>query len=163
MRVLIAYGTRHGTTEGCARRLETLVQADVDLVRLEKGKRYDLKPYDMVIIGSPVYTGSLLKEVSRFLYTHLAELAEKDIGMFICCITPIREAEKYLSELFPPQLTAKARAAGIFGGVFDFRKMSLIERFLIRRVKKVESSISTLSEENIALFAKAVQDAGSES
>jgi len=163
MKVLIAYGTRHGTTEYCAKKLEELIRADIDTVRLEKGKTYDLSSYDMVVIGSPVYTGSFLKEVTGFLLNHRDELSERRIGLYVCCITPVREAEVYLRDLFPAELVSKACATGIFGGAFDFQKMSVMERFLIRRVKKVETSVSTLSEESIALFARAVQEVCPES
>jgi len=158
MKILIAYGTRHGTTEACAEKLEQLIEADIDLLRLDKGAVCDLSPYDMVIIGSPVYTGRFLRQVNAFMKTHAEELVEKRIGLYICCITPLREAEKYLKDLFPDNLVSKACSLGVFGGVFDFRKMNLLERALIRRVKKVPGDMSTLSDELIGLFAKAVQE-----
>ncbi|MBN2049384.1 MAG: flavodoxin domain-containing protein [Spirochaetales bacterium] len=156
MNILIVYGTRHGTTEKCAGNLRDLLETDVDIIKLEKNGSYDLKPYDMVIIGSPVYAGRLLKEVRSFLTSYREALLQKSLGLYLCCITPLHEAEKYLQSLFPPEMTARAQVQGIFGGVFDFQKMSFFEKLAIRYIKKVKGNMSTLSEEHIRLFSRAV-------
>lgn len=157
MKVLIAYGTRHGSTRACAEKLGDLIEGEVDLLKLEKGTTVEFSSYDLVIIGSPVYTGRLLREVDRFLRSHSAGLEGKPVGLYICCITPLHEAEKYLTTLYPSNLVSRACARGIFGGTFDFSAMNPVERLMIRRVKGVTDNVSTLSDEHIALFARAVR------
>lgn len=156
MKILIVYGTRHGTTEKCAETLRSFLTAKVDSIKLEKGGSYDLTPYDFIIIGSPVYAGHLLKEVQSFITSYRDVLLQKSLGLYLCCITPLHEAEKYLQSLFPPEITARTRVQGIFGGVFDFQKMSFLEKMAIRYIKKVKGNMSTLSEEHIRLFSRAV-------
>lgn len=159
MKILVAYGTRHGTTQGCADKLKEQIQADVELLKLERGVRRDLSSYDLVIIGSPVYGGSFLKEVKLFMRSHAADLSQKPVGLYMCCITPVREAEKYLRNLFPEDLLSRACAVGTFGGAFKLRDLKPIERFMIRKFKGVREDVSTVSEEQISLFARAVQEA----
>ncbi|MCD8501585.1 MAG: hypothetical protein LRY71_07830, partial [Bacillaceae bacterium] len=51
-------------------------------------------------------------------------------------------------------LRTQAVATGLFGGEFDFSKMNFFEKMIIKMMDKKATDISTLSEDEIANFAK---------
>ena len=81
MTVLVAYASKHGSTEGIARaiadRLSELgASTDVQTV----GEVHDLSPLEAVVLGSAVYAGSWMKEAVEFAHRHAEPLAERPCG-----------------------------------------------------------------------------------
>lgn len=154
MNTLIAYSTKYGCTEKCATILSEKLTGKVDLCNLKVAKVVDLSQYDKVIIGGSIYIGKIQREVSEFCLKNLNELKEKKIGLFICCMRDGDIAETELNNSFPQQLLSHAVAREYFGGEFIFKKMNPIERFIVKRVSKIDKDMSNISEENINRFAQ---------
>ena len=153
MNTLIVYGTKHGCTEKCARLLAKRLKGKVDLCNLKESAP-DLSKYERVIIGSPVYMGSIRREVKEFTARNLKELQKKKIGLFICCMRGGDLALSQLSAAFPPELFGAAVAKDCFGGEFVFKKMNLLERFIVKKVSNIEKDTSFIQEERIDRFAR---------
>ena len=66
------------------------------------------------------------------------------------------KAENQFNESFPEELIKHVSATGIFGGEFNFEKMNFIERAMLRKIAKVDKSVSKISEENIAKFVSRI-------
>lgn len=82
--VLVTYATRYGSTaevaEAIAKRLgEQGVSADVMPTR----EVSSLDGYQAVVLGAPVYIGSLLKDASAFLEHHRQELERLPVAVFV--------------------------------------------------------------------------------
>ncbi|WP_197051395.1 flavodoxin domain-containing protein [Caloranaerobacter azorensis] len=144
MGTLIVYATKYGCTEKCAVILSEKLTGEVDLYNLKTEKVLNLSQYDKVIIGGSIYMGRIQKEISDFCIKNLNLLKEKKIGLFICCMRGGDIAKAQLESSFPRELLYKAVAQEVFGGEFMFKKMSSIERFIVRIVAKLDKSFTVL-------------------
>jgi menaquinone-dependent protoporphyrinogen oxidase len=83
MRVLVAYASRHGSTQGIAERIAEVLRA----VGLEAEARpvatvKSVAEYDAFVVGSAAYMFHWLKEATRFVERHRAVLAGKPVWLF---------------------------------------------------------------------------------
>jgi len=167
MTTLIAYATKYGCTEKCAKILAEKLMGKIDLCNLNEAKAIDLTPYDKVIIGGSIYAGKIRKEAWEFCEKNLNILKEKKIALFICGMHE-KNAETELNAAFPHELLNRAIAKEFFGGEFRFQKMNLLERFVVKKVTNADKSIppidttkdiSKLSEININRFVELIKEA----
>jgi len=155
-KTLIVYATKHGSTEECANQLAKKMDSDTECFNLKEKKQLDLGIYDTIIIGGSVYAGRIQKEVNEFCKRNLDVLKRKRLGLFICGMSEGELAEKQIQSSFPQELLDHALAKESFGGKFDFSKMNVMEKMIVKKVAKVESSQSNLSENKIDQFAEAI-------
>ncbi len=155
MKTLIAYATKHGATESVAKKLSKRLEGDVDLLNLKKDNNIDLSRYQKVIVGSSVYMGKIRKEANQFCTDRLQELKEKKLGIFICCMREADDAKNELNDSFPGELLDNA-VTECFGGVFNFEKMNIMEKLIVKKVAGVKKTQSNISEEIIDKFASKV-------
>jgi menaquinone-dependent protoporphyrinogen oxidase len=81
--VTVVYASRHGATEGIARRVADVLEAEgADVVVGDAADHPDLGGSDACVIGSAVYVGRWLKEGIELLETHQATLATKPVWLF---------------------------------------------------------------------------------
>ena len=64
-----------------------------------------------------------------------------------------KEAEDELKDSFPEELYRKAVGKGVFGGEYNFEKMSFFEKMVVKKVAGVEKTKSNILEKNIEKFA----------
>lgn len=159
MKTLIIYGTKHGCTEKCAKLLSEKLTGKIDLQNLMKKNNLDISQYDKVIIGGSIYIGKIQKEVSTFCTENLNVLKEKKVGVFICCMGEGKVVEKQLKESFPQELIENAIAKECFGGEFIFKNMNFIERFIVKKVSKIEKDVSKISNDRLKKFAQLLNKA----
>ncbi len=136
-RVLIAYGSRYGSTEEISQEIAKVLEKqglEVQLVDLKKTKSKDwpsIEPFDGVLVGSGIRIMKWVKEPQEFLLKHKGEFQEKKLGIFIssgfASITDKREqAKKDWIEKTMEKVGVKADLYDAFGGVFDFSESSRI-------------------------------------
>lgn len=154
MKTLIIYSTRHGCTEECATKLEKQLNNDTELINIKKQKLDNLGNYEKVIIGGSIHAGHIQKRIKKFCQENLDTLKHKKIGLFLCCMEEGETAQKQFQEAFPTELIEHAIATGIFGGAFNFERMNFIEKAIIKKVAKIEQSMSKIDEKSIVEFAK---------
>jgi len=159
MNTLIIYATKYGCTEKCAEILSGKLSGKVDLCNLKTKKVPDLSQYDKVIFGGSVYMGKIQKEVSEFCSRNLNVLKDKKVGLFICAMREGDTAETELNTSFPEELLAKATAKESFGGEFILKKMSFMDRLIVKKVSKIDKDTSNILEENINRFAQLMNNA----
>lgn len=97
MPVLVAYASKHGSTQGIAERIAAIVPAgglEVDLVAAEDAG--DPADYDAFVTGSAVYASRWLAPASEFVQHNRALLAARPVWLF--SIGP-----EHLIRLFLPQ------------------------------------------------------------
>jgi len=139
-RILVAYTTQKGSTAeialAVAGELEktgaAVTVADMTTPSLVDG-------YDAVVIGAPVYSGRIAKDVAFFARRHRDALARIPVAGFITGIAPvypkagdmsgfIRKFEAALSPVRPVAVT-------MFAGKLDVARLSFIERGMARVLK----------------------------
>lgn len=168
MKILIAYTTKYGAAEACARKLAEELKGDCDLINLKTTKDIDLKKYDKVIIGGSIYAGNSQIELREFALANCDELCKKPLGLYFSCMGfDAASVEAYFWGTFPGELLDHAAAIKSFGGVFDFKKMNFFERTIIKFMGRNEAgkkgtknilngknNINTISLKRIQQFAK---------
>ncbi|MCC5890591.1 MAG: hypothetical protein JJU01_08465 [Alkalibacterium sp.] len=154
MKTLIAFSSKHGCTVRCANMLEKHLDGEVDKLNLGINKNWpdNLEEYDKVILGSPIYEGSIVREVNQFSKDYLDELKQKGIGLFICGMREDR-MEQQLDTNFPSELHETAIVREYFGGAFRFKTMNMLERSIVRYGAKVDKDVSAIREDKIQDFA----------
>ena len=158
METLIAYSTRYGCVEKCAKMLAEKLDGKVTLVNLQKARAVDPAPYERVIVGGSLYIGKIQKEVRDFCLKNAAQLKQKKSGYFICGMRE-EEAAAELNGAFPPELLESAAAKDYFGGEFNFKKMKALDRFIVKKVSKVEQDLSSIAGDRIDRFARSMNNA----
>ncbi len=76
---LVVYGTRYGSTQEVAQAIADGLGADIANADSDP----DVQPYDVVVVGSPIYGGDYLSSVKDFLHNNHALLAHRKIAAFI--------------------------------------------------------------------------------
>jgi menaquinone-dependent protoporphyrinogen oxidase len=83
MTVLVAYASKHGSTQGIAERIaEKLRQLGKQAEARLMDAVTDLSSYEAFVIGSAVYYGSWLKEAAEWVHGHQAVLASHPVWLF---------------------------------------------------------------------------------
>lgn len=157
-RVLIAYASKAGSTAEIATKIGELISKrgiSVDLMPVSTVS--DLSPYQAVVIGTPIRAGSVLPEAKAFIEKNQADLAQMPFNLFIACLTlaeDTQENRKTASAYLDPlRALVKPASEGMFAGVMDLKKLSLIERLIMKMMKSPEgdfrdwSKISAWAEE----------------
>ena len=83
MKILVAFATRHGATQGIAERIaESLVADGLDVTSSHVELLDDVEGYDAYVIGSAAYMGGWLKEASAFVRHFQGTLAGRPVWFF---------------------------------------------------------------------------------
>lgn len=144
--LLITYGSWADGTKGIAIHMaETLqqiphIQPDIQPVKIVK----DLKPYQAVIIGSPIRAGMLHPGVNKFIARHEAALAKIPSAFFISCLTMKDDTEAnqeitrdYMKKILEKNPRFQPASLGLFGGVVNYQKLPYLFRMMFQKSKEM--------------------------
>jgi len=159
MKTLIVYGTKYGCTEGCAKDLAKKLSGDTELCNIKNSRPSDLEKYEKVIIGGSIYMGKIQKEITDFCEANKGLLMEKTIGLFICSMREGEMAQEELISSFPKELWDRAITKENFGGEFIFKKMSFLDKLIVKKVSKIDKDTSNILNNNIIKFAEIMNKA----
>lgn len=154
MKTLIAYATNHGCTQKAALELKDLFGGKTQLVNLKETPKPDIKDFDRIIIGGSIHAGRIQRNVKQFCENNFKEFKDKEIGLFICCMEKGEKASIQFNDAFPKLLRQHAKASACLGGEFNFEKMSVFQRMIVKKVATVEQSTSNIDHEAIVTFSK---------
>lgn len=138
MLILVAYASKHGSTEEIAQRIaETLRAAGQGAEVRPLKSAGDLARYDAFVIGSAAYYGSWLKEATAFVRQHLTPLTERPVWLFssgpLGTQTEDAEGHDPREEAEPKEFAEfqeaiKPRDHQVFFGALDPHRLGLTER-----------------------------------
>ena len=134
-KVLIAYGTRYGATEGVAIKLAEIFRDNnvlAEVVNLKEKSDFDnFDDYDGLIIGSSIKIGQWTRHVKDFVRNMMMEIQKfaDPFGFYVCsAYASLDEQYAKVKEEYIPD---KLKEFGIsidyydaFGGIIDFSKNS---------------------------------------
>lgn len=142
MKILVAYASKHGATQGIAERIAgTLRQMGQEAEAHPIGAAGDLASYDAYVIGSAVYMGSWLSAAAALVRQNQAMLASRPVWLFSSGPLGTKAQDTQGRDLLvvsaPKEFTEftetiKPRALQVFFGALDPARLSFSER-LIRR------------------------------
>ena len=155
MRLLIAYRSRYGGTESCARALAEKISADTILRDLRKRGGPSPRDFDAVLIGGSIYGGKIQREIGSFCDHEREHLLAKRVGLFICCFYTGERGMSELDAAFPPWLSAHAFVRELLGGELSLGKLSLPDRLLVTSLVHPARDLSTINGEAMDRLAAA--------
>ena len=141
MAILVAYASKHGSTQGIAERIAEKLR--------QLGKQAEARPveavadpgsYEAFVIGSAVYYGSWMKEATEWVRRNQAVLAEHPVWLFSVgpLGTEIQDAEQQPKEMAEFQQSIRPRDQRIFFGALDHHRLSFAERMMVKAVRAPE-------------------------
>ena len=141
-KVLIAYATKYGATAEIAEHIGQVI-TEVGLAAEVRPVEEvsDVGSYEAVVLGSAVYVGQWRKEAARFLETNEEALAQRPVWLFSSGPTGQGDPVALLKGWRLPQAQqpiadrVKPRDIAVFHGALDEKKLSLVEKMMIKTVK----------------------------
>lgn len=140
MRVLVVYGSQYGSTEGIAGRIaQKLGAGGHEAAAMTAKDVRDIAGYDALVIGSAVYVGSWMKDVSEFVRRNARALAARPVWLFSSgpLGTETKDAQgRDLREVSVPKEIAEfepllhAKGHHVFYGALDHTKLKFAHRAL---------------------------------
>lgn len=76
---LVVFASKYGSTQEVAQAVADGLGADI----ANAADDPDVRPYDAVVLGSPIYGGDYLESVKDFIHANKAYLAKRKIAAFI--------------------------------------------------------------------------------
>ena len=154
MKTAVVYASKHGTPGFVAQKIRNLLPDDEDVMfNLDRRERIDLRPFGRIIIGSPLYSGTSLPVVRKFIEQNLLDLLQKEVGIFVCCMFHDK-ADSQIIKGFPELLRNHARSIRNMGGEYRFEEMNCIERLVVKKISGATGSVSEINARNIELFVR---------
>lgn len=137
MTILVAYASKHGSTEEIARRIAERLR--------ERGKATDVRSIDdvsdlgaaeAVVLGSAVYIGSWMKAARSFASRNSDTLSRMPVWLFSSGPTGTEPTDVGISDKQLAALQAiGARDHRVFSGSLDADKLGFLERKMIKAAK----------------------------
>lgn len=141
MTVLVAYASKHGSTQGIAERIaEKLRQLGIQAEARPLDEVSDPGSYEAFVIGSAIYYGSWLKEATEWVHRNQAVLAGHPVWLFSVgpLGTEVQDAEQQPKEMTEFQQAIRPREQRIFFGALDHSHLSFAERVMVKAVRAPE-------------------------
>jgi menaquinone-dependent protoporphyrinogen oxidase len=133
--ILVAYATRYGSTQEVAEAVSTrLRERGLHVVVRRAREVRSLDAFDAVVIGSPLYIGSLLREARRFLKRHRPAFSQMPVALFV--LGPVHggkeldDARTQFAAVLARLPWLKPVAAEVFVGKYDPAKLRFPDSLL---------------------------------
>jgi menaquinone-dependent protoporphyrinogen oxidase len=152
MKTLVAYASKYGTTEKCAKEVGSKLKGEVDYLNLKQSNYANLDDYDKIIVGGSINAGKIQPETRKFVNKYFVQLSSCKLGLFICCGAEGDEAQKELDENYPKALLDHAIAKDYFGGEIKLSAMPVFIRFIVKKMAKTDIDKDTLLPDHINRF-----------
>jgi menaquinone-dependent protoporphyrinogen oxidase len=157
LRTLIAYRTKYGTAAACARILLEKIGGDTVLADLADARDVNVREYDVVLVGGSIYGGKVQRTVVSFCERNRAALLQRNVGVFLCCLYQGEDALMQLQSAFPDWLLAHAFARALPGGEIHYNRLTLLDRLLVRGLKRPPGDLSRLKPTALDELASAAR------
>ena len=141
MSVLVAYGSKHGSTREVAEFVaETLRERGLEVELEAAGEVRELAGYEAVVLGAALYTGRIHRDVRHLLQEFRSELAAVPVTVFAMGpstteAADLRASRRQLEKTLAKVPEVKPFAVTIFGGVLNPNEL----RFPLNRMHAVDA------------------------
>ena len=165
LKVLIAYGTRYGSTGEIAQEIAKVlkskgVEPELYNLGINKPKNWpQLDEYRGVIVGTSLKVNSWKKQVKAFLEQHKNELKNIKFGMFTCGAWAIAEPLEAYGEItmrLENNFELQADIQEAFKGVLDFSENSKVGK--AGKIALKLTALALEKDKNIPVDQKARND-----
>ncbi|MFX1260430.1 MAG: flavodoxin domain-containing protein [Promethearchaeota archaeon] len=149
-KVLIVFGTRYGATKSTAEEIARIFQEEdynVKIVNAKEEKIRDISDFELIIVGSGMRIERWVSKVEGFLKKFNNDLKKKKLAIFVSsgarALMEYKGQQEEIERITKKYLEDKASkydlspiSLAMFGGVWDYNKMSKIYRKFLEAEKK---------------------------
>jgi menaquinone-dependent protoporphyrinogen oxidase len=149
MTVVVAFASKHGSTEEIARFIaDRLRERGVEAKAAPAQDVSDLSGVQAVVLGSAIYVGSWMKEALEFVDRQQATLRSVPVWLFSVgpLGTEVQDEEEQPKQLGELREKLRPRDHRLFFGVLDRDKLAFGERMMVKAVKAPEGDFRDWDE-----------------
>ena len=139
-RILVAYASKNGSTAEIAQAIGKELQSagkTVDVIEMKTVRT--LAGYDAVVIGAPLYMGSVMGDMGKFTGRYCSELAKVPVAAFVVGMAPKDPKPGAVEAAMGALTKALGRvtpvASVLFAGKLDPAKVNFVMRKFMEMAK----------------------------
>lgn len=156
--VLVAYASKHGSTEKIARWIGKEIRGNVDVLNVNNVNSLN---YDYIILGTPIYEHEPLPEMSNFINRNKDQLESKKKSVFVVSSdNEVRSKREMNIEAFTNIIPGEVNQTAVFAGEIDNSELSSNElesvNSYMNSISKPTGSYSKLNEKKCREYGKSL-------
>ena len=156
MKTVVLYSSKHDTTYSIAKHISLALDADVCTV--DEFDTETLNSFDAIVLGGPIYGGTLYGPIDIFCRNNLEELLTKKVALFVCGLSSSSSKQQHLLQsAFLRPLLAHAVCAEFVGGAVNLSKLSTSEKLLIKTMMKIDHDLTAIDQPAIDRLIDSLQ------
>ena len=156
MKIAIIYAPASRATKKACKILSSKINANVQLIPIEKAKTACLLKYNYIILAGSAYNGKVQNALKRYISRNMKTLQEKPIALVLNCEEGIDTKDR-LNKTFTEELVNSSYINSNFGYELDPEEGNFIEKRrtnnLINNYKKEGKDLPVLNMDEIDKFA----------
>lgn len=153
----IYYASKYGAVSDAVEQINGYLGGRAELFDLgRQGMPKHVDSRGPILIGGPIYAGTVLRPVSEFCERHLHQLLTVKVGLFISCLYREEEGKRQLESAFPAELRAHAFDGWVIGGRLEINKLTFFHKVIITKMVKQTEDLDTIDEQLLREMAEAL-------
>ncbi|MFW6249718.1 MAG: flavodoxin domain-containing protein [Alkalispirochaetaceae bacterium] len=153
----IYYASKYGAVSDAVEKINGYLGGRAELIDLgRQGMPKHMDPRGPVLVGGPIYAGTVMRPVREFCERHLQDLLRIKTGLFISCLYRDEEGKRQLETAFPPELRAHAFNGWVIGGRLKIEELTFFHKLIITKMVKQNEDIDTIDEALLREIAEAM-------
>lgn len=156
VKTIIIYGSKHNFTKDMAYELKERISADV--VDVKEKAKINFDEYDLVIVGTPIYMGRILKSISKFINQNLEVLKKKKSAFFITGIGEPKEMTGLFEAQVNHDVFEHASVIGHFGGELRPDNAQFIMKAIVKRMLQEAKFNKEKNIDEISIFVDKIKE-----
>lgn len=149
MSVLVAYASKHGSTEEIGHFIaDRLRERGIEAAATPVQGVSDMSGVEAIVLGSAIYLGSWMNEALEFVDRDLSALRSIPVWLFSVgpLGTEVQDEEEQPKQLGELREELRPRDHRLFFGVLDRDKLGFGERMMVKAVKAPEGDFRNWDE-----------------
>lgn len=161
-KVLVAYATKHGSTEQMANWIASGVNANqVDVVDVQNVQ--NIKDYDFLVLGTPMYNNEPLPEMKSFITNHHEELSQVEKATWLVTTQDDnQQTREFYTDRMENYLPGPIKFTEVFSGEIDLGELNDLEKQQARgyfnKIEMPMQSYNFIYENDFSSFSNKIND-----
>lgn len=156
MKIGIIYSTSSKTTKKACKILSSKINANVQLIPIEKAKTACLLKYNYIILAGSAYNGKVQSALKRYISRNIKTLKEKPVALVLNCEEGIDTKDR-LNKTFTEELVNSSQINSNFGYELNPDEGNFMEKrkinSMINDYRKNGKELPMLNMDEIDKFA----------
>ena len=159
MNAIIYTHSVYGATSYVADRIADILENSAIKSSTERIDRRRIStPEEIIVIGAPIYGGTIAKRVIKFCERNRKQLIQRHIALFTTGLYRDEKAVEQIESNYPAWILAHSRCTDWLGGQLRTERLSRLDRLVISHGKtfKANETIGTIDDARIVSFCECI-------